>query len=79
MGRRSSRILQYFNHFLESQLYLPLMYVEVQYTNDLFNCYKCDHLLLHSEQGGTVETWHCSDHSRVWILTPVCSHDTFMS
>ena len=53
IGRRISSVLQYFNHSPESQLYSPLMYVEVWHNNYFFDCYKCDHLL-HSEQGYTV-------------------------
>ena len=54
MGRRTSTVLQYFNHSPKSWLYSPLMHVGVWYTNYSFDCYKCDHLILHSEQGHTV-------------------------
>ena len=36
VGRGSSRIQQFFNHSFESHLCLPLMYVEVRYTNNSF-------------------------------------------
>ena len=56
IGRRSSKILNFFNHSFEFWLCFPFVYVEVWYSNVLFcfNCCNNDHLLLDSEQGSTV-------------------------